>query len=164
MRLAQSIIVSSSPFLVSLPFTIFDVNRFETDQPRALWQPPSFVFGIVWPILYTLLFTMNFTILRNPLISKNIKNVVVRDTIIESFLQGFWLYSFRFQKDVKKRIQSYGKSLLFMISLVIFSLYRCYYFLKTPEILPYIGFYLPYVLWINFAHILNWQLTLGYTK
>lgn len=107
---------------------------------------------------------MNFTILRNPLISKNIKNVVARDTIIESFLQGSWLYSFRFQKDVKKRIQSYGKSLLFMISLVIFSLYRCYYFLKTPEILPYIGFYLPYVLWINFAHILNWQLTLGYTK
>ena len=56
MKLLPSIIVSSSPFLVSLPFTLTDLNRFEEDQPRALWQPPNYVFGIVWPFLYVRLF------------------------------------------------------------------------------------------------------------
>ena len=31
MKLLPSIIVSSSPFLVSLPFTLTDLNRFEQD-------------------------------------------------------------------------------------------------------------------------------------
>lgn len=164
MKLLPSIIVSSSPFLVSLPFTITDLNRFEEDQPRALWQPPNYVFGIVWPFLYASLFMFNYLIFQNPSISNYIKSFVARDTLIESAFQGLWLYNFRFQENIKERAESYKKSLLFMLSLVFISIYRCYIIFSTKELKPYSLLYLPYALWINFAHILNWQLALGFTK
>ena len=46
--------ISASPFLVSLPFTITDANKFGINEDQALWQPPGYVFGIVWPTLYIL--------------------------------------------------------------------------------------------------------------
>jgi tryptophan-rich sensory protein len=164
MHLARSIIISSSPFLVSLPFTVLDINRFSQDQPRAVWQPPDYTFGIVWPILYVSLFSFNMLIFRNPNISTQIKSFVAKHTIIEAVLQGVWLYMFRFQKNINDRKNGYIKGIFPMFGLVLMSWFRLKRILDTPSILPYLLLYLPYLLWINFAHILNWQLILGFTK
>ena len=164
MRLAPSILISSSPLLVSLPFTVLDLNRFREDQPRAIWQPPDYAFGIVWPILYVSLFTFNMLILRNPNISKSVKLYISRDTLIEAGLQGLWLYLFRFKEGVMSRGRMYFRSLLPMFGIVGMSIYRIFMIFKNPDLIPYVGFYLPYAVWVNFAHILNWQLFLGYTK
>ena len=51
-RFVKEVAVSASPFLVSTPFTLFDLNRFEETEEKALWQPPGYVFGIVWSYLY----------------------------------------------------------------------------------------------------------------
>ena len=56
-----NIIISLSPF-ISLPFTLLDINKFKRRRSRSL-QPPGFVFGIVWPILYVLLFIFNYSLL-----------------------------------------------------------------------------------------------------
>jgi tryptophan-rich sensory protein len=164
MHLARSIIISSSPFLVSLPFTVLDINRFSEDQPRALWQPPDYTFGIVWPILYVSLFSFNMLIFRNPNISTQIKSFVAKHTLIEAVLQGVWLYMFRFKKNINDRKNGYIRGIFPMIGLVIMSWFRLKTILATPSILPYLFLYLPYLFWINFAHILNLQLILGFTK
>lgn len=164
MHLVRSIIISSSPFLVSLPFTVFDLNRFADEQPRAVWQPPDYTFGIVWPILYVSLFSFNMLIFRNPNISSDIKSFVAKHTIIESGLQGLWLYMFRFKKNIIDRKNGYLKGIIPMIGLFFMSWFRLKTILDTPDIFPYLLLYLPYLLWINFAHILNWQLILGFTK
>ena len=52
-------LISASPFLVSLPFTINGASKFEVSEEQALYQPPGYVFGIVWPTLYILLFKSN---------------------------------------------------------------------------------------------------------
>ena len=57
-----NIIISSSPFLVTLPFTINNSARFDINEEKALWQPPGYIFGIVWPCLYFLLYNMNMQI------------------------------------------------------------------------------------------------------
>ena len=97
--------ISASPFLVSLPFTITDANKFGTNEDKVLWQPPGYVFGIVWPILYILLFMMNKSVLSSNVISNTFKNKVRMDTLIESFLQGSWLYIFRYNPLVKGRTE-----------------------------------------------------------
>ena len=53
------ILMSFSGFLLSLPFTISGLSKFEINEAKADWQPPGFVFGIVWPILYYLLGVLN---------------------------------------------------------------------------------------------------------
>ena len=98
--------ISASPFLVSLPFTITDANQFGTNEDKALWQPPGYVFGIVWPTLYILLFMMNKSILSSNVISNTFKNKVRIDTLFESFLQGSWLYIFRYNPLVKGRTEN----------------------------------------------------------
>ena len=51
-------LISASPFLVSVPFTVGGLSKFDGNEEQALWQPPGYVFGIVWPTLYVLLFMM----------------------------------------------------------------------------------------------------------
>ena len=163
-RLIKEVAVSASPFLVSTPFTFLDLNRFEETEEKALWQPPGYVFGIVWPILYVSLFMFNILIFQDVFVSQKIKSLVMRDTLIESTLQGVWLYLFRFKDDIEGRISSYNKSLVAMSGLVLMSLYRLFFIFKNVSLLKYAKYYVLYVLWINFANILNWQLVLGYTK
>tara|TARA_Y100000816_G_scaffold289681_1_gene276647 strand:+ start:1614 stop:2132 length:519 start_codon:yes stop_codon:yes gene_type:complete len=163
-RFVKEVAVSASPFLVSTPFTLFDLNRFEETEEKALWQPPGYVFGIVWSYLYISLFVFNLLIFQDPLISQRIKSIVMRDTLIESTLQGIWLYLFRFKDNIQGRISSYNKSLVAMSGLVLMSFYRLFFIFKNVGLLKYMKYYLLYAIWINFANILNWQLVLGYKK
>ena len=57
------IFVRASPFLTSVLSNFNNTNEFKDTDKKSRWQPPSFVFGIVWPILYALLFYLTFTIL-----------------------------------------------------------------------------------------------------
>tara|TARA_Y100000816_G_C26075420_1_gene566034 strand:+ start:1217 stop:1702 length:486 start_codon:yes stop_codon:yes gene_type:complete len=155
------IIISASPFLVSIFSTLNDSNKFKNNEKKALWQPPSFVFGIVWPILYSLLFYLNYTLLTSNYKDSFLKYTIIRDILIESGLQGLWLYNFN-SKDLTRNKRQYKNSLFLMALLVLFSYYRLYFIYKYFG--KYVYVYLPYFLWINFAHILNWQLYLNITK
>ena len=167
-KIIKDIAVSASPLLVSLPFTAFDVNKFEEDNEKALWQPPGYVFGIVWPLLYASLFLMNYSIFQNSKLSDKFKTIVARDTLIESGLQGIWLYIFRFNERVKGRsIKQYFWGMGALFSLLGFGVYRIYNFIFNNEKVSttnYLINYLPYFLWINFATILGVQLYMGITK
>ena len=156
-----NIIISLSPFIVSLPFTLLDINKFKKEEEVALWQPPGFVFGIVWPILYVLLFIFNYSLLSKN-ISKVVTNSLRTQILIESFLQGFWLYIFRFNDDGRTQLQySNGVIILFFSILVTYYRINFVYGSKSTRLLYY---YLPYVLWIHFAFILNLQLAFNITK
>ena len=163
-NMLKNIAISASPFLVSLPFTVLDVNRFEEDNEKALWQPPGYVFGIVWPLLYASLFYMNYSILTSPKISEGLKSVIARDTLIESGLQGIWLYIFRFNEKVKGRTgKQYFLGMITLFGLLGFGLYRISTLINS-EAKVYLYNYYPYFLWINFASILGLQLYMGLTK
>ena len=103
----KNILISASPFLVSIPFSYFNLNNFNSNEPRALWQPPGYVFGIVWSTLYALLFIMNYIILSGKSFSDSFKNTVARDTLIEAALQGLWLNNFRSQQGINKTNEDY---------------------------------------------------------
>lgn len=151
------IFVSASPFLTSVLSNFNNTNEFKDTDKKSRWQPPSFVFGIVWPILYALLFYLTFTILSSKT-NNCLKNSLIRTTLLESALQGLWLYNFNSNRGKNK----YDSSLLVMSTLVVLSFLRLVFFYTYFNDLYY--FYIPYFLWINFAHILNWQLFLNIVK
>jgi tryptophan-rich sensory protein len=162
-------LISASPFLVSLPFTITDTSKFDVNEEQALWQPPGYVFGIVWPTLYVLLFMMNKQIFSSGVITEAFKNKVRFDTIFESILQGSWLYIFSYNPSVKGRTQNQKFwSVGILASILGFGLYRISgfirYFKSFSASLPILKYYIPYFTWITLANILGIQLYLGITK
>ena len=163
----RDLFVSSSPALISLPFLINGLTQFSENEPKALWQPPDYTFGIIWPIIYLSLFSMNFLLLQDKYIPLFFKDIIIKDTLFESMFQGLWLFNFRYKKEINGRTKNqYLYSMLSMIFLSLFSYIRIIKFtsFKTVSIFKYLYFYLPYLVWINFANILSIQLYIGYTK
>lgn len=164
----ENALVSASPFLVSVPFTITGMTRFSESEPKALWQPPGYVFATVWPIIYILMFMFNSRILNQTQLPLALRQRVKYDTVFESVLQGVWLYMFQYQPEIDGRYMSqYVGSSIVLLGLLWFSIQRIrtIHNMVSPNLfLELIVPYLPYTLWIAFANILGLQLTLGITK
>ena len=85
------ILFSFSNFFLSLPFSILGLSKFNENEVRADWQPPGYVFGIVWPILYYLFGLINLKVLFSNITSSK-KNQILKNSIQESILQTSWLF------------------------------------------------------------------------
>ena len=99
-------------------------------------NPPSYVFGIVWPILYILMMVSAF------LAHKKIFSIF----IIQLFFNASWSWLFfRFQMPLIALLDIY---LLIAINIYILNLMY-----KESKLAFFI--FIPYVAWISFASYLN---------
>ena len=99
-------------------------------------NPPSYVFGIVWPILYILMMVSAF------LAHKNIFSIF----IIQLFFNAAWSWLFfRFQMPFIALLDIY---LLIAINIYILNLMY-----KENKLAFFL--FIPYVVWISFASYLN---------
>ena len=99
-------------------------------------NPPSYVFGIVWPILYVLMMISAY------LAHKRIYGIFIIQLVFNAAWS--WLF-FRFQMPLISLIDIY---LLIALNLYITTL------MYKENKLAFILF-IPYVLWISFASYLN---------
>ena len=99
-------------------------------------NPPSYVFGIVWPILYVLMMVSAY------LAYKKIYSIFITQLFFNAAWS--WLF-FRFQMPLISLIDIY---LLIALNLYITAL------MYRENKLAFILF-IPYVLWISFASYLN---------
>ena len=99
-------------------------------------NPPSYVFGIVWPILYVLMMVSAF------LAHKKIFSIF----IIQLFFNAAWSWLFfRFQMPLIALLDIY---LLIAINIYILNLMY-----KENKLAFFL--FIPYVVWISFASYLN---------
>ena len=99
-------------------------------------NPPSYVFGIVWPILYILMIVSAF------LAHKKIFSIF----IIQLFFNAAWSWLFfRFQMPLLALLDIY---LLIAINIYILNLMY-----KESKIAFFL--FIPYIVWISFASYLN---------
>ena len=99
-------------------------------------NPPSYVFGIVWPILYIFMMVSAF------LAHKKIFSLF----IIQLFFNAIWSWLFfRFQMPLVALLDIY---LLIVINIYILNLMY-----KESKLAFFL--FVPYVLWISFASYLN---------
>ena len=138
---------------LSLPFTYFGLSKYNIKETKAYWQPPGYVFGIVWPILYTIFGIINLRFIYG----KNInKNIVIDQSIKEALIQVLWLTVTSNPGNGRTFIQ-HSLGLLILTYLVYYShMVRLPTFKKYDTTSYYL--YIPYSLWIIFAFILNSQI------
>ena len=154
------ILLSFSNFFLSLPFTYFGLSKYLPHEVKADWQPPGYVFGIVWPILYLLFGIINLNIINSKSLSSNLKNSLISDAFYESVVQTLWLL-------VTSNYNSGRYFIQHLLGLFILGyLVKFAYQYRRPALalhdLPSFYLYIPYSLWIVFAFILNLQIVLKY--
>ena len=103
---------------------------------KSVLNPPSYVFGIVWPILYILMMVSAF------LAHKKIFSIF----IIQLFFNASWSWLFfRFQMPLI--------ALLDIFLLIAINIYILNLMYKESKLAFFI--FIPYVAWISFASYLN---------
>ena len=122
--------------LGSLASTNSGTDSWYLSLNKSELNPPGYVFGIVWPILYVLMMISAFLTYKKVFVIFNIQLI---------FNAAWsWLF-FRYQMPLVSLLDIY---LLIMMNIYILKL--IYHESKIAFLL-----FLPYVLWISFASYLN---------
>ncbi len=122
--------------LGSLASTNSGTDSWYLSLNKSELNPPGYVFGIVWPILYVLMMISAFLTYKKVFVIFNIQLI---------FNAAWsWLF-FRFQMPLVSLLDIY---LLIVMNIYILKL--MYHDSKIAFLL-----FLPYVLWISFASYLN---------
>ena len=154
-----NLLLAFSNLILSLPFTIFGLSKFSSNELGNTIAPPGYVFGIVWSVLYLIFGIINLTIIYSPSISKIDKGFLLSQSLFESLLQTLWLLVTSNIFGERLLIQNI-LGLLVMYNLVHFAFkQRRPIFAELSKKLFYL--YTPYTLWIMFAFILNLQLVIN---
>ena len=120
----------------SMASTSAGTDSWYLSLDKSRLNPPSYVFGIVWPILYILMMASAF------LAHKKIFSIF----IVQLFFNAAWSWLFfRFQMPLIALLDIY---LLIAINIYILNLMY-----KENKLAFFL--FIPYVVWISFASYLN---------
>jgi tryptophan-rich sensory protein len=126
------------------------MNKWYTNLKKAPWSPPSYIFGIVWPILYAMMAVSFFLVWNNqkcfPYCS------ALTTFLIQLAFNLSWTTIFFYYKMPK---------LAFLDILIIqyFTIQTYYEFLKVNKLAAYL--LLPYLSWLLVAFSLNLYIILN---
>ena len=134
LTLILAIILAATIGSMASSSAAYDIWYLSLEKSKL--NPPSYVFGIVWPILYI------FMMLSSYLTYKKVFSIF----IIQLFFNAVWSWLFfRFQMPLVALLDIY-----LLIAINIFILNLMYQENKLAFFL-----FIPYVMWISFASYLN---------
>ena len=123
-----------------------DVSTYYSQLIKPGFSPPSFIFPIVWVILYTLMGVSSYKIMK-----KGYELYKVRDAMfyywLQLFLNFIWSILF-FGLDLR------FTALVVIIILIIIVSIMVYKFSKLNKFSAYIN--TPYIVWLLYALFLNY--------
>ena len=135
-RLTLIVTVIFAATIGSMASTSTGTDSWYLSLNKSELNPPSYVFGIVWPILYIFMLVSAF------LAHKKIFSLF----FVQLFFNAIWsLLFFRFQMPLVALLDIY---LLIVINIYILNLMY-----KENKLAFFL--FVPYVLWISFASYLN---------
>ena len=134
-----------SPILLGLGTSAILVPNKKIPKVRSKWNPPAWVFAVVWPILYLLLGYSSFLIWK--------KNGGKIDGLLQSYLLHFFLLLAWWPYFVYFPNKDFATFTLFQ--LMIQAIYLGCKFYERDIVAGYC--WIPYVLWLGFATFLTSQ-------
>ena len=135
-RLTLIVAVIFAAAIGSMASTSSGTDSWYLSLNKSELNPPSYVFGLVWPILYIFMMVSAF------LAHKKIFSLF----IVQLFFNAIWSWLFfRFQMPLVALLDIY---LLIVINIYILNLIY-----KENKLAFFL--FVPYVLWISFASYLN---------
>ena len=136
MKYFLPLLVIACSVIGSLANIFISSDTWYVDLVKSPLNPPSFVFGIVWPILYALMAFVSF----------KSADKIWKLFIPQLLLNAAWSWVFFFMHAPLLA--------LINISILIFLNQKILVILKIESKLLF-WLYLPYVLWLSFAAFLN---------
>ena len=136
MKYFLPLLVIACSIIGSLANIFISSDAWYMDLVKSPLNPPSYVFGIVWPILYALMAFVSF----------KSADKIWKLFIPQLILNAAWSWMFFFMHAPLLA--------LINISILIFLNQKILVILKIESKLLF-WLYLPYVLWLSFAAFLN---------
>lgn len=143
-KLIVSIIVPLGLGSIAGIFTAQSVPEWYATLNRPSFNPPNWIFGPVWTMLYILMGISLFLIWKLE-ISKE-RNLAILVFMLQLLLNFGWIFIFFYFNMI-------GLALIEIILLWIFIVIMLVLFYKIKPIAAYIN--IPYLLWVSFATVLN---------
>ena len=138
----QSILWIFSPIVLGLGSSAIFIPKNKIPRVRSKWNPPGWVFGVVWPILYLLLGYASYLVWQNG--GKSILQIY----IIHLLLLLLWWPYFVYNPN-----PIFATSSLFLLA--ISAIYIGWGFYVVNKTAGYC--LIPYILWLFFATFLTSQ-------
>ena len=143
-------ITTLAPLLGGL-FQSGQKNNWYQRLKKPKLNPPSWIFGVVWPILY-LCMAIAVILAVNKSESEESKEKIINSYIIHIIFNAIWTPIFFGLNEI------FGS--LIIIILLIISILKLMYLYKKEELNQSLYFMIPYLLWCCFAFYLNFNLYL----
>ena len=135
-RLTLILAIILAATIGSMASTIAGYDFWYLSLEKSRLNPPSYVFAIVWPLLYILMMVSSY------LTYKKVFSIF----IIQLFFNAIWSWLFfRFQMPLV--------ALLNIYLLIAINIYIIYLMYKESKLAFFL--FMPYVMWISFASYLN---------
>ena len=142
-----SYILLVAPIIMGMGSGYF-VSRKKIPKVKSPYKPPSWLFGVVWPLLYLLLGYSSYIIWNSSVVDIKTKTLYLFLYAIQVILViSWWPYFIYFPNKLFARIT--------LILLAIFALIITILFYSINNIAAYC--FIPYVVWLSFASYLSSQ-------
>jgi len=152
-QLFFAIALSQSAGLLGTIFTASSVTTWYPTLVKPALNPPSWVFGPVWTILYVLMGVAAYMVWRVYETSSGAKKHFARMALVlfglQLALNAWWSIIFFGQQQL-------GFALLEIVVMWFAIVATIYYFAKLSRTAAWL--LVPYLLWVSFASYLNYSL------
>ena len=136
MKYILPLLVILTSIIGSLANTYISSDTWYSELVKSPLNPPSYIFGIVWPILYLMMAIVSFRV------GDKFSSIF----ILQLILNGAWSWIFFFFQAPTIALIDIG--ILIYLNQKILKIIQIY-----SRVLFYV--YLPYLLWLIFAAFLN---------
>ena len=150
------------PYIISLlltfgvtalgSFLAGDSTSFYTNLIQPELSPPSYIFGIVWPVLYILMAIavgLVYTQKCSSIECKDNKKSAIKLYVVQLVMNALWPVLFF-------RFELFLISFIWLVVLWILILKMIIEFYKINKLAAYL--LVPYLLWVTFAGYLNFMI------
>ncbi len=148
LKLILSIVICQAAGLIGTVFTLDSIPTWYAALNKPSFNPPNWLFGPVWTILYLMMGISLFIIWK-----EDLKNKVVKSAftvfMIQLFLNTIWSIVFF-------GMQSLAGGLIIIVLLWIMILITILKFMKISRVAGIL--LIPYLLWVSFATFLNFSI------
>lgn len=144
LKLTLCLLLTLSVGAVAGIATATSINNWYITLNKPVFNPPNYLFGPVWTVLYILMGISFYIILQSGSDKNKTKAILIFS--IQLFLNFFW--SFLFFK-----FHLLGIALIEIITIWLFIILMIIQFKKVNKLAAYLQ--LPYLAWVSFATLLN---------
>ena len=147
-KIVSFIIISLITLAIVSIGSIFSNTEIYGEFTKPFFAPPSWLFGIVWPILYVLMIVSAWLVYNTEDVDVKLP---LKLYLFQLVLNSIWpIIFFNFEL--------YLLAFVWLCMLLFFVIYMAYEFYKVNKLAGLLQ--IPYILWLIFAGVLNFAIFL----